>query len=64
MPASGELCSEQRSTSLTASGCSWLPAWRGIVYDSTCNKYFPIVTRYQTNNNDRLIIAIMVEQDK
>jgi hypothetical protein len=32
-----------------------------IAYLSCCGKFFPIVTRYQTKNKERLIIAIMVE---
>lgn len=32
-----------------------------ICYLSCCGKFFPIVTRYQTKEKERLIIAIMVE---
>jgi hypothetical protein len=32
-----------------------------ICYLSCCGKFFPIVTRYQTKDKQRLIIAIMVE---
>lgn len=32
-----------------------------ISYTSCCGKFFPIVTRYQNKDKDRLIIAIMVE---
>ena len=32
-----------------------------ICYLSCCGKFFPIVTRYQTKDKERLIIAIMVE---
>jgi hypothetical protein len=32
-----------------------------IFYTCCCGKFFPIVTRYQTKNKDRLIIAIMVK---
>jgi hypothetical protein len=32
-----------------------------IAYTSVCNKFFPIVTRYQTATKDRLIIAIRVQ---
>jgi hypothetical protein len=31
-----------------------------IVYESCCEKYFPIITGYQTKNGERLIIAVMV----
>ena len=31
-----------------------------IKYSTTCGKFFPIVTRYQTKSQERLIIAIMV----
>jgi hypothetical protein len=30
------------------------------LYTSACGKFFPIVTRYQTKERERLIIAIMV----
>lgn len=36
------------------------PQMGEIVYTSTCGKFFPILTRYQTSTKDRLIIAIMV----
>jgi hypothetical protein len=32
-----------------------------IVYTSCCGKFFPIVTRYRTKNQERLIIAVMVK---
>jgi len=32
-----------------------------ITYDSCCGKFFPIITRYQTKNEERLIIAIGVQ---
>jgi len=32
-----------------------------IVYESACGKFLPIVTRYQTKNNERLILAISVK---
>jgi hypothetical protein len=35
-----------------------------ITYTTCCEKYFPIVTRYQTEDKDRLIVAIMVEPCK
>lgn len=35
-----------------------------ICYLSCCGKFFPIVTRYQTKDKERLIIAIMVEPCK
>jgi len=38
------------------------PMVGAITYRTTCDKFFPIVTRYQTKNNDRLIIAVMVER--
>jgi len=31
-----------------------------ITYTTTCGKYFPLVTSYQTKDKERLIIAIMV----
>jgi hypothetical protein len=30
-----------------------------ITYETKCGKCFPIVTRYQTKDNERLIIAVM-----
>ncbi len=35
-----------------------------IVYTSACGKFFPIVTRYQTKDKDRLIIMIRVQPCK
>jgi hypothetical protein len=35
-----------------------------IDYTSCCGKFFPIITRYQTKDKDRLIIAIMVKPCK
>jgi hypothetical protein len=35
-----------------------------IVYTSACGKFFPIVTRYQTKDKERLIIAIMVRPSR
>jgi len=32
-----------------------------IVYTSCCGKFFPIITRYQTEDKERLIIAIRVQ---
>ena len=39
------------------------PLMGEITYSTTCGKYFPIVTRYQTKDKDRLIIAIMVKPE-
>jgi hypothetical protein len=36
------------------------PQMGEIVYTTACGKFLPIVTRYQTKDNDRLIVAIMV----
>jgi hypothetical protein len=36
------------------------PQMGEITYTSTCGKFFPIVTRYHTKDNERLIIAVMV----
>jgi hypothetical protein len=35
-----------------------------ITYTTCCTKFFPIMTRYQNRDGDRLIIAIMVEPAK
>jgi hypothetical protein len=32
-----------------------------IVYGCPCGKFFPIITRYQTKTNERLIIAVSVQ---
>jgi hypothetical protein len=40
------------------------PTLGEITYSTTCEKFFPIVTRYVTKDKERLIIAIMVEQCK
>jgi hypothetical protein len=40
------------------------PQMGEIEYTSACGKFFPIVTRYQTKDKDRLIIAIMVRSCK
>lgn len=40
------------------------PKMGELVYTSTCGKFFPIVTRYQTKDKERLIIAIMVRPCK
>jgi hypothetical protein len=40
------------------------PAIGAITYTTTPDKFFPIVTRYETKNKERLIVAIMVEQGK
>jgi len=37
------------------------PTLGEITYTTTCGKFFPIVTRYQTSNNESLIIAIRVQ---
>lgn len=40
------------------------PKMGDLVYTSICGKFFPIVTRYQTKDKERLIIAIMVRPCK
>jgi hypothetical protein len=35
-----------------------------ITYTTCCGKFFPIMTRYLTKDNERLIIAIMVKPKK
>jgi hypothetical protein len=40
------------------------PTLGQITYTTSCEKFFPIVTRYVTKDKERLIIAIMVEQCK
>jgi hypothetical protein len=40
------------------------PAIGAITYTTTPDKFFPIVTRYETKTKDRLIVAIMVEQGR
>lgn len=40
------------------------PTLGEITYTTTCEKFFPIVTRHVTKDKERLIIAIMVEQCK
>lgn len=35
-----------------------------LTYTTCCDKYFPIVTGYLTQNKERLILAIMVERCK
>jgi hypothetical protein len=40
------------------------PTLGEITYSTSCEKFFPIVTRYVTKDKERLIIAIMVEQCK
>lgn len=32
-----------------------------ITYSTCCGKFFPILTRYLTKDNDRLIVAVMVK---
>jgi hypothetical protein len=36
------------------------PTLRDVVYESCCGKYFPIVTRYETKDKERLILLICV----
>lgn len=36
------------------------PLMGEITYNTTCDKFLPIITRYQTKDKQRLIIAIMV----
>jgi hypothetical protein len=36
------------------------PQMGAIVYTTACGKYLPILTRYQTKDKERLIVAIMV----
>jgi hypothetical protein len=36
------------------------PELGSIIYSTTCGKFFPLVTRHQTKEHERLIIAIMV----
>ncbi|MBY0523301.1 MAG: hypothetical protein K2R98_07875 [Gemmataceae bacterium] len=40
------------------------PTLGEITYTTCCDKFFPIVTRYETKDKERLIIAIMVESAK
>ncbi|MBL8799364.1 MAG: hypothetical protein JNM56_36110 [Planctomycetia bacterium] len=35
-----------------------------ITYSCCCSKFFPILTRYQTKNGERLILAVMVKPSK
>lgn len=37
------------------------PTLGAVTYTTAYDKFFPIVTRYETKNKDRLIVAIMVE---
>ncbi len=37
------------------------PGQDEIIYRCSCGKFLPIVTRYQTKANERLILAIRVE---
>jgi hypothetical protein len=37
------------------------PTLGEITYTTSCGKFFPIVTRYQTSNRESLIIAIRVQ---
>jgi hypothetical protein len=41
-----------------------VPSLGPIVYTSSCGKFFPIITRYQTKDHERLIIALMVKPCK
>ncbi len=38
------------------------PTVGAITYKTATDRFFPIVTRYTTKNNERLIIAVMVER--
>jgi len=40
------------------------PHQGNVVYTTCCGKFFPILTRYQTTNNERLIIAVRVQPCK
>ncbi len=40
------------------------PKMGDLVYTCACGKFFPIVTRYQTKDKERLIIAVMVRPCK
>ena len=40
------------------------PTLGDISYTTCCGKFFPIMTRYQTKDGERLIIAVMVEPVK
>ena len=37
------------------------PLMGEITYGTCCGKYFPMMTRYQTKDKDRLILAVMVK---
>jgi len=37
------------------------PTLGDITYTCCCGKFFPVVTRYQTKDKDRLIVAVMVK---
>lgn len=37
------------------------PTLGEITYKTTCGKFFPIVTRHQTANNESLIVAVRVQ---
>lgn len=37
------------------------PTVGAISYSCCCGKYFPVITRYQTKDQSRLIIAVMVK---
>ena len=37
-----------------------VPLWAEFTYSTVCGKFFPIMTRYQTKDKERLIIAICV----
>jgi len=40
------------------------PTLGEITYTTTCGKFFPIMTRYQTSNNESLIVAVRVQPCK
>jgi hypothetical protein len=40
------------------------PTLGAITYQTCCNKFFPIVTRYQTKDGETLIIAVRVKSCK
>jgi len=40
------------------------PHQGNVVYTTCCGKFFPIMTRYQTMNDERLIIAVRVQPCK
>lgn len=40
------------------------PGQDEIVYSTVCGKFLPIVTKYETKNQERLILAVMVQPCK